>query len=95
MNTRVHYRDIPKAERKLLAAEVYRLTPILRIMQLAVVLFPVIFSGFLVDFIAPKSESILVRVAVVAVSAAILSTIVWGIFGRPMLKAEVEKLKNA
>lgn len=93
--THVNYRDIPKEERRQLATEVFRLTPWLRTVRFAAVFLPISFSGLLADQIVPRNGPYLSRLAVVVVFALILGASIWETLGRPRLKAEVEKLKNA
>ena len=95
MNSPIKYRDIPREERKRLAAEVYRRTPRLRTIRFAAVFLPILLSGLLANYFFPKSGQFLSRLSVVVVIALILCAIIWESIGHPRLKAEVEKLKNA
>ena len=95
MNTRVNYRDIPKDERKRLATEVYRLTPRLRTIRFAAIFLPILFSGLLTDSVVPKGGPLLPRLGIRVLFSVILCAAIWETLGRPRLKSEVEKLKNA
>ncbi|WP_157693928.1 hypothetical protein [Opitutus sp. GAS368] len=95
MTTHVNYRDIPKEERKRLESEAIHRTPRLRTVRFAAVFLPVLFSGLLANYIVPSNGPFLSRLAVVVVFALILGVSIWETLGRPRLKIEVEKLKNA
>lgn len=95
MTTHVNYRDIPKEERNLLAAEAYRRTPRLRVVRFAAAFLPILFSRLLADYVVPRNGPYISRLAVVVAFALILSASIWETLGRPRLRAEVEQLKNA
>jgi hypothetical protein len=94
MNTHIGYSDIPKEERKQLAAEVYRLNPKLRAVRFAALLAPILFSGLFTDSVLPKDTSPLLHWVVRLVFALALCAIIWESSGRLQLKAETEKLKR-
>ena len=95
MTTHINYRDIPKEERKRLATEAYRRTPRLRAVRFAAVFLPILLSGPLSDYVVPKNGPFLPHLSVAVVFALILSASIWETLGRPRLRTEVEKLKNA
>ena len=95
MKTHVPYRDIPVKERKELGAEVYRRSPGLKILLFVVVLGSVLGTKLVLDHVWPQKGFSLARSATAVGGAVILFTIIWEIFGRRRLRAEVETLKNS
>ena len=95
MTPHVTYRDIPRAERKRFAAEVFRLNPRLRNIQLAGVVIPVAISVVVTDSIASKGSPFLLRLGISISTALILCALVQELVVRPRLKTAIEKLKNA
>jgi hypothetical protein len=94
MTTYVRFRDIEKGERKRLSAEASR-QPHLRAALFAAIFVPLLLSGPLADYVAPMGSLSLAHFGARLVAALILAAIIWEIFGRRRLKADVEKLKNA
>ena len=91
----VSYRDIPKQERTRFVETAYHQKPRLRVVRFAAFLVPMMFSGLLTDLVVSKAGPFLLRLGFHILFAVGLCVIVWEIFGRPRLHAEVEKLKNA
>jgi hypothetical protein len=95
MNTHIRYAEIPKEERKQLEAEAYRQSPKLRTVRFAALLLPVALSIAPTDHFTPPDSSLFVHLVIRVACALVLSAMIWETIGRPKLKAEVEKLKNA
>ena len=94
MKTYIYYRDIDKGERKRLAMEASK-QPRLRVILFVSILIPLLLSGVLADSIVSKNGPFWEHLVVRLVSALILAGIIWEIFGRRRLRADIEKLKNA
>jgi hypothetical protein len=82
MKTPLVYREIPRAERKLLAAEAYRRSKTLRMIRFAAVFLPILLGGALTQEVGVSA-------------AVVLCFAIWESIGRPKLRAEVERLRNA
>ena len=72
----------------------YHKKPKLRVVRFAALLVPMMFSGLLTDYVVSKDGPFLLRLGFHVLFAVGLCVIVWELFGRPKLQAEVEKLKN-
>jgi len=94
MTTQVSHSDIPKAEMKRLEAEVYRRSSKLRAVRFAAFLVPLLAYVSLAREVVLRNEP-LPRLLVCLPFAAALSWIIWRLFGRPALRVEVERLRNA
>jgi hypothetical protein len=94
MKTHIQYRDIPKAERKSLAAEAYRRSGYLRTVRFASIFIPILLGGAFANEFGP-ADQFLAQVAMSVAAALMLCLAIWESLGRPKLKAEVERLKNA
>ena len=94
MKTHTTYREILKEERKALAVEAYRVSPNLRMIRFMAWFIPFVFAAALSrEF--PPGKDLVVSFGVTVPSALILSVLIWEVFGRPRLRAEVERIKNA
>jgi hypothetical protein len=93
MNAYVTYADIPRAERKQLAAEAYRQTASLRRILFGLLFGAVVCAGPLFNLVLPKL-GFLPDFGVRVAGSVMLYAIAWEVFGRRRLEAAVEKLKN-
>ena len=94
MKSHMSYREIPKAERKLLASEAYRNSRALRTIRFATVFMPIFVGGALAKEFAPADNFAMSLLAAVGFASVICAAI-WEILGRPKLRSEIERLKNA
>lgn len=94
MKTPLAYREIPRAERKLLAAEAYRRSKTLRTIRFVAVFLPILLGGALTQDVGPI-DNLLLRLSISISAAVALCFVIWQSIGQPKLRAEVERLKNA
>ena len=94
MTAKIDYGDIPKEERKRLAA-VIRGRPTYRAMVVAGVVLAIVFSRDIADRIVPTKESFWLHFTVDILVAGCLAGLVTLLLIRPFLKREIEKAKNA
>jgi hypothetical protein len=94
MKTFVSYPEIPATERKALAVQAYRRSRPLRAIKFTAFLLPFFcYLAFSEEF--ARGASIPVRMLVGLAPALVLSLLIWEIWGRPKLRAEIERIKNA
>jgi len=93
MKSRIPYSEIAKAERRALAAEAYRTSPTLRRVRFLAFFIPFMFAAALSRELA-LGKDIQSRLVVTLPSAGILCVLIWEVFGRPRLRAEIERIKN-
>lgn len=94
MKAHIPYREIPKTERKALAVEAYRLSPYLRTVRFIAFLIPMVLAAVLSRGVSPGND-LSGSLVVTVLPALVLSAIIWEIFGRPRLRTEIERIKNA
>lgn len=93
-NVPVRYEDIPKAERRRLATEVYRSSRSLKVITLLAILMPVLLVAPLGRSFIPKDVSREARLGIQILATVVLCVSFMELVARPKLRAEVEKLKN-
>ena len=106
MLAQVSYAEIPKDEKKRLAAEAFRLTPGLRKLRLLAVFVSAFVSSLVSGAIGDRlisrrapfesiTAAFVAQWLIALAVALILYAILWESFGRHRLKAAIKKLKNA
>jgi hypothetical protein len=94
MKTEIGYSEIPIAERKRLSAIAFR-HPLVCSAFFAGIFIPTLLSNALGKYFEPAGASFLVRAAVRFAIVFIGMALVWALFARRLLRAEIVRLKNA
>lgn len=94
MPSYVQYREIPKPERKQLAAEVRHTSRRVRNTTAAIVVVSIIAGTNLGYFIVPKPASWAIQLISGVLCAVIVFWLLWQAFGAALLRKEVERKRN-